>query len=106
MKIIFTDQRQHSTVLIGNVGGVAQQSIHGAAQCAQQSTDCAVSADLQFHALRVIEYFLPGQIFGSLNSIFRSEEHTSELQSRGHLVCRLLLEKKKIRTRLLRNSKY
>src|SRR5690554_7282263 len=26
---------------------------------------------------------------------FRSEEHTSELQSRPHLVCRLLLEKKK-----------
>src|SRR5439155_6661658 len=29
----------------------------------------------------------------------RSEEHTSELQSRGHLVCRLLLEKKKKRYR-------
>src|SRR5690625_6911501 len=29
----------------------------------------------------------------------RSEEHTSELQSRGHLVCRLLLEKKKKKTR-------
>src|SRR5690625_4974680 len=28
----------------------------------------------------------------------RSEEHTSELQSRGHLVCRLLLEKKKTYT--------
>src|SRR5690625_2379364 len=28
-------------------------------------------------------------------SPLRSEEHTSELQSRGHLVCRLLLEKKK-----------
>src|SRR5690625_6758139 len=27
----------------------------------------------------------------------RSEEHTSELQSRGHLVCRLLLEKKKVK---------
>src|SRR5690625_2111523 len=27
--------------------------------------------------------------------VVRSEEHTSELQSRGHLVCRLLLEKKK-----------
>src|SRR5256884_1314102 len=27
----------------------------------------------------------------------RSEEHTSELQSRPHLVCRLLLEKKKLR---------
>src|SRR5439155_26199983 len=29
----------------------------------------------------------------------RSEEHTSELQSRGHLVCRLLLEKKKIKNK-------
>src|SRR5690625_6632452 len=29
------------------------------------------------------------------NADARSEEHTSELQSRGHLVCRLLLEKKK-----------
>src|SRR5690625_6616013 len=29
----------------------------------------------------------------------RSEEHTSELQSRGHLVCRLLLEKKKEKNR-------
>src|SRR5690625_6983808 len=32
---------------------------------------------------------------GELRSLRRSEEHTSELQSRGHLVCRLLLEKKK-----------
>src|SRR5690625_5670880 len=31
--------------------------------------------------------------------IARSEEHTSELQSRGHLVCRLLLEKKKLHIR-------
>src|SRR5690625_5631774 len=30
--------------------------------------------------------------------VIRSEEHTSELQSRGHLVCRLLLEKKKRKT--------
>src|SRR5690554_7524714 len=30
--------------------------------------------------------------------IYRSEEHTSELQSRPHLVCRLLLEKKKYNT--------
>src|SRR4051795_2465546 len=29
--------------------------------------------------------------------VLRSEEHTSELQSHSHLVCRLLLEKKKIR---------
>src|SRR5690625_6865270 len=31
----------------------------------------------------------------SCMALLRSEEHTSELQSRGHLVCRLLLEKKK-----------
>src|SRR5690625_5959316 len=34
--------------------------------------------------------------FGSFGlAHLRSEEHTSELQSRGHLVCRLLLEKKR-----------
>src|SRR5690625_5330608 len=36
-------------------------------------------------AAREIEHFVEE---------LRSEEHTSELQSRGHLVCRLLLEKK------------
>src|SRR5690625_5558779 len=34
--------------------------------------------------------------FGNGTVTVRSEEHTSELQSRGHLVCRLLLEKTKI----------
>src|SRR5947209_14604446 len=32
----------------------------------------------------------------------RSEEHTSELQSRQYLVCRLLLEKKKIKIKLIK----
>src|SRR2546422_5690916 len=35
----------------------------------------------------------------------RSEEHTSELQSRLHLVCRLLLEKKKTTTRVTERRK-
>src|SRR5439155_7455923 len=35
----------------------------------------------------------------------RSEEHTSELQSRGHLVCRLLLEKKKKKKRVTNNKR-
>src|SRR5205809_3504790 len=35
-----------------------------------------------------------------VRSVFRSEEHTSELQSRLHLVCRLLLEKKKKNIRI------
>src|SRR5690625_1122089 len=43
----------------------------------------------------------------ALAGLLRSEEHTSELQSRGHLVCRLLLDKKNthtIRTGLQRQS--
>src|SRR2546429_7893201 len=39
--------------------------------------------------------FRPGVIGALLQYPTRSEEHTSELQSRLHLVCRLLLEKKK-----------
>src|SRR2546422_6839879 len=38
------------------------------------------------------DFLLVPLLFGQPN---RSEEHTSELQSRLHLVCRLLLEKKK-----------
>src|SRR5437868_14782828 len=41
--------------------------------------------------------FLPGRdVMGEGTRDFRSEEHTSELQSRFDLVCRLLLEKKNI----------
>src|SRR5687768_17805496 len=37
----------------------------------------------------------PSMAAAAMLGAFRSEEHTSELQSRLHLVCRLLLEKKK-----------
>src|SRR5690625_6060632 len=68
------------------------------------------------HQIRLAEHEMPGlmalreqyggsqplkgaRIAGSLHmtvqTAVRSEEHTSELQSRGHLVCRLLLESKK-----------
>src|SRR2546422_7593773 len=47
----------------------------------------------QFSSPHDVVPFISG---GRLNAIeWRSEEHTSELQSRLHLVCRLLLEKKK-----------
>src|SRR2546429_6677662 len=39
--------------------------------------------------------FQPGEETAQGAKAMRSEEHTSELQSRLHLVCRLLLEKKK-----------
>src|SRR5947209_17121081 len=41
---------------------------------------------------------LLSQLLKQKASVLRSEEHTSELQSRQYLVCRLLLEKKKTNT--------
>src|SRR5687768_17691859 len=41
---------------------------------------------------------------GGSGRMRRSEEHTSELQSRLHLVCRLLLEKKKKKNKNLKNK--
>src|SRR2546429_6445667 len=45
--------------------------------------------------LPVLVNISPAPLTLSLDDATRSEEHTSELQSRLHLVCRLLLEKKK-----------
>src|SRR5258708_27217504 len=50
----------------------------------------------------VFHRFRPGFLDAVENG--RSEEHTSELQSPDHLVCRLLLEKKKKKTKKLRLS--
>src|SRR5699024_12419957 len=49
--------------------------------------------------------FIVEKIFAIPGKIDRSEEHTSELQSRFDLVCRLLLEKKK-KTKTIIASKY
>src|SRR2546430_7661846 len=47
--------------------------------------------DVVFDRPRIAHYVASGRRLA-----FRSEEHTSELQSQSNLVCRLLLEKKKI----------
>src|SRR2546422_8078921 len=44
------------------------------------------------------DIYIPRIHVASIETCGRSEEHTSELQSRLHLVCRLLLEKKKHQT--------
>src|SRR5690554_7040054 len=68
-------------------GPMSKKHVNGEARCRGQVLACRVYplSDLTF------EYR-------------RSEEHTSELQSRPHLVCRLLLEKKKNNTRHQRNE--
>src|SRR3712207_8655080 len=52
----------------------------------------ALSADF---FLRLVPFLAVNQLLFYLIGRGRSEEHTSELQSRQYLVCRLLLEKKK-----------
>src|SRR2546422_4390692 len=56
----------------------------------------ALAGPLMLFGLAEI-YILAGEYEAALDQLeyLRSEEHTSELQSRLHLVCRLLLEKKK-----------
>src|SRR2546422_8333355 len=56
-----------------------------------------VAAHLRQPEHRLLTHLGIGVAPGDVNRRCRSEEHTSELQSRLHLVCRLLLEKKKKR---------
>src|SRR3712207_5997128 len=53
---------------------------------------CEPPGGLSIHPVTGLPEFAPGD---DLAAAVRSEEHTSELQSRQYLVCRLLLEKKK-----------
>src|SRR5690554_1348487 len=76
-----------------------------------QDTDLVIEAATENEALKLqifrdLDQYCPEKTLLASNTsslsitrlASRSEEHTSELQSRPHLVCRLLLEKKKILT--------
>src|SRR5258707_8247620 len=62
--------------------------------CGPSSSEVAQMQDLIFIALSLGCF---GGLLAFVAALGRSEEHTSELQSRQYLVCRLLLEKKKKR---------
>src|SRR5690625_5604588 len=55
--------------------------------------------------LQLDERDIDESVLRSIDKIVRSEEHTSELQSRGQLVCRLLLEKKIVNIISLNNHR-
>src|SRR2546422_7398004 len=61
----------------------------------QQETVLSYIAAGEKEGARLVAGGKPAKVNGKGYYIERSEEHTSELQSRLHLVCRLLLEKKK-----------
>src|SRR5439155_16294904 len=78
-------ENQHPFGFSGTV-----RQYHGSAHLLVRAFGVDPQTERRFH--RLIE-------FGRSQ---RSEEHTSELQSRGHVVCRLLLEKKKAPSGLAR----
>src|SRR3989442_12070840 len=67
-----------------------------------RQTDRAIISSSSVRITRTVTRPVCAEITGAFSafrasfSLMRSEEHTSELQSRPHLVCRLLLEKKTI----------
>src|SRR5690348_17625001 len=77
----------YTTLFRSALAGAASDFAIATAECASASL---VSASVPASATGGA----PGRIASS-GSTARSEEHTSELQSPVHLVCRLLLEKKK-----------
>src|SRR5687768_17715451 len=74
---------------------LAIENFSGPYYWTEKVIDCYLSwtMPLYFGCTNLADYF-PAESFVQID-IHRSEEHTSELQSRLHLVCRLLLEKKK-----------
>src|SRR5690625_5554971 len=77
-----TPQKRHGALLhFSRVRSWLVMRLLAAAGICMPTAEAATAAALAFANWRRV-------------SFIRSEEHTSELQSRGHLVCRLLLDKK------------
>src|SRR5690606_39877929 len=88
---------RRSSDLFHRIGGTAADasSSWSSASGADRLPDCTSRSARRSRAVRL----LPAASSSSCSaSNVRSEEHTSELQSRENLVCRLLLEKKKNKT--------
>src|SRR5690606_40557074 len=81
---------------------VSGQRLRISAELTQRNVSRAFAAFAPLHAACLQQVRLAGAVRAvQPHACRRSEEHTSELQSRENLVCRLLLEKKKQQKRLL-----
>src|SRR2546422_8618915 len=84
-----------------SIGPANVEPLGGSHQCMERSSFSSLGREAEVPRLRLAARHGHG---GGLRAVLlvprldRSEEHTSELQSRLHLVCRLLLEKKKKNT--------
>src|SRR2546429_2428688 len=81
------------TTLFRSQGSVAARAENGC--CFERGLAGGTSQDARIPGFQVRSRRCPAESVETRSHSRRSEEHTSELQSRLHLVCRLLLEKKK-----------
>src|SRR3712207_8475331 len=81
----------------GKLGEVMQESAQAALTCIKARAE-RLGMNLEFIRKRDLHIHIPEGAIPK-DGPSRSEEHTSELQSRQYLVCRLLLEKKKQNTK-------
>src|SRR5439155_27337526 len=104
--VVGTHALIEETVEFHHLGVVVVDEQHRFGVDQRRALDAKAPARLAPHVLHMTATPIPRTLrlasFGALDVTTlrqlpkgRSEEHTSELQSRGHLVCRLLLEKKK-----------
>src|SRR3712207_8695823 len=75
-----------------------RSAVYGAGSCRSRAQRSCASRSCTLHKVSLLRVALSWSEKGKRGDylhVIRSEEHTSELQSRQYLVCRLLLEKKK-----------
>src|SRR6267143_770689 len=95
---VVLDQAVAGVVADGDaVGAATLDHVRGVVEVRVPNDDPEGSIDLHVRAAHAVPR--PGRAVGAgSGNGARSEEHTSELQSQFHIVCRLLLEKKKKQT--------
>src|SRR5687768_18126435 len=86
---LFRSRPERFDLAVPRAEPVGEESVAGRCVSAHKTPERGLRLD----SLRVVE--LGPRVLAAQDPVGRSEEHTSELQSRLHLVCRLLLEKKK-----------
>src|SRR5690606_39428715 len=87
-------RRRDAQHVLGQRGRQLPGALEGGAELAEEHRRVDLEVDV-VAAVERVEASLAGRGEVPVVGLDRSEEHTSELQSRENLVCRLLLEKKK-----------